>query len=186
MGGIATVVAAAIISLVFIQVFTTYYGATINNSNTLLGSIQQQAALDAVQANEHISIVSISKNSPTSLTVQVADTGQTSIAAVNFSMMDVIIMYTLQSIHQVTTVWLRYNTSQTSTNTWSVSSIYVGKNLPPVQDPINLPSATSGRWVPGETLVISVRLPYSASMQTSNAVMVQVTTPDGVSSSSSA
>jgi archaellum component FlaF (FlaF/FlaG flagellin family) len=184
-GGIATVVAAAIISLVFIQLFTTYYGASINNSNTLLGSIQQQAAIEAVQASEHISITNIQKNSGTSLTVQVTNTGQTSIAAVNFTRMDVIIMYTAQFTRQVTTLWLTYTTSQTATNAWRVTNVYVGNNLAPVQDPINLPAATSGRWDPGETLVISIRLSNSASMITYDAVMVQMTTPNGVSTSSS-
>jgi archaellum component FlaF (FlaF/FlaG flagellin family) len=183
-GGLAAVVAAGIIAIVFLQVFSTYYSTSTQSSNLLLQGLEEQSQLMEESIHESISLTNLSFVNSSAVTFLATNTGDISIPAVSFGEMDVFLQYSTNSSINFLKPYFHPNNS--SDDSWRVTSVTTLSGTPETLNPISLPSASSGQWDPSEVLHIVVAIGSSSAIDGSTGIAVRMCTPAGVCSSVSA
>lgn len=105
--------------------------------------------------------------------------GSKSIKVDDFSLMDVVIVYTLQVSGERIALWLRYS-QNAGERRWNVEQVYTGNTLGEAINPINV-TANSGHWDPGEGLAILITLPYEERADVNESITISLSTPSGAS-----
>jgi len=185
MGGLAAVVAAGIIAIVFMQAFSTYYTTSSQSSNLFLQSIKEQAQQAENSLREALLLSNLTISNSSSISFLATNTGTISIPATNFGEINVFIQYTNANL---TTEYREVNYvpgAVGQNDTWRLTNVTTSSGKPQVLNPIPLPSAASGEWNPSEVLYVAVRLSSSDGVSNSSSMAVVMCMPAGVCSSTS-
>ena len=178
MGGLAAVVAAGIIAIVFMQAFSTYYTTSTHSSNLLLQSLKDQAQQVENSIQESILLSNLTVVNSSSIVFLASNTGTASIPATAFGEMDVFLASATNG--SVTTFQqIRYQQLNSTSDTWRVFQVTTSTGKPEVLNPVSLPDATSGQWDPSEVLHVAVTLNSLEGITNSSSVAVRMCTPAG-------
>ncbi len=185
MGGLATVISSAFVILLFMNILTSYYSASLKSADTLRIGIEEIAESKRIDIRERISADRPVAVSSTALRDNITNFGQTSIAARDFNEADVILVYTAFSNSSKVAVRLNYDSAKTSANGWRAISTYTNGRLGETLSPINTPSASSGMWDPAETIEIEAWLSAANAIDTAQGISLIIVSPNAATSVSS-
>jgi archaellum component FlaF (FlaF/FlaG flagellin family) len=155
-------------------------------SNQIWESVKESMAHEEYRGKEKIRMPNenVTVNSDgTQIRFIVWNTGMKSIKVDEFSLMDVVIVYTLQANGSKVALWLEYSKSA-GERKWNVEYIYTGNSLGEAINPINV-TESSGHWDPNEGLGILITLPYADRADVNGPITILLATPSGVSSTCS-
>ena len=108
--------------------------------------------------------------------------GETSISAIDFQKMDLILEYISNVTNEKKILWLPYNQSGESDN-WIIEDVYTEFNTAEIINPINV-SKPSGQWDPHEILKIKIQLSEVnlVRAQSGDYILILISTPNAVKS----
>ncbi len=185
LGGLANVISSAFIILLFMNMLTLYYSASLKSADTIRTGIDEAAESKKLEIRERISVNRLIAFNSTIVYGNVTNLGQTSIAARDFNKVDVILVYTALSNASKVSVRLSYDSTKTSANGWRATSVYTNGRLGETISPINVPSASSGMWDPDETVKIEIWLSLTNAVDNTQGISIIVASPNAAVSISS-
>ena len=121
-------------------------------------------------------------NTASIIYLETLNRGETSISAIDFQKMDLILEYISNATNEKKILWLPYNQSGESDN-WIIEDVYTEFNTAEIINPINV-SKPSGQWDPHEILKIKIQLSEInlVRAQSGDYILILISTPNAVKS----
>lgn len=121
-------------------------------------------------------------NTASVIYLETLNRGETSISAIDFQKMDLILEYISNVTNEKKILWLPYNQSGESDN-WIIEDVYTESNTAEIINPINV-SKPSGQWDPHEILKIKIQLSEVnlVRAQSGDYILILISTPNAVKS----
>jgi hypothetical protein len=176
--GLATAVAAGLVSILLLECFSVYMNATLEASSLQLGAASDQASLASASLTQRAQIDSVQVVNRTYIYLSVANSGEVSIPVTDLRQVDIILVYTFVSDGIAHAVWMPYTTTPSSTG-WAVLSVTDGNGGAKLINPMNCPYPTYGLWDPTEVMTIGIALSSSNAINATDPLSVLLATPAG-------
>ncbi|MEM3884722.1 MAG: hypothetical protein QXG77_03330 [Nitrososphaerota archaeon] len=128
-----------------------------------------------------IEIINVTPQSNTTIYARIKNTGSCSIPVIQFNKMEIFVIGTLVNYTYPTVIRVPFDQSSIREEGWRVVSVYTNGVIGDVLNPIDLPSALSGKWDPLEELVIIITLSNKHALNLTHPISVVFVAPNGVS-----
>ena len=179
MSGLATAVAAGLVSILLLECFSVYMNASLQVSTLQMGAANDQASMASADLNTRAQVDSVGIVNQTQVALAVENTGTVPIQATSLRHVDVILIYTAASNGTGRAVWVPYSTAPSSSPGWAVVSATTADGGAKVLNPMNCPYPTYGTWDPSDVLHIVVTLNPADAINATDTLAVLVATPAG-------